>query len=167
MTYFDGTHLANEFLSELHYFANDLLGIPRKYFQDHPKHPHYDVMSPVKKELAYKLGATPARPREVNEIAKKCRENETWLRRAEEICKPVPFCVDWVSYKGEVQFAMINFEESVRLGKPMIDLGYCATALLINHQVDETVEYSPLTFKPCKLSDTRGFKLGKTKKHEV
>lgn len=42
-------------LSELHWFAAQL-GIPREYFQDHPRHPHYDLR-PSSRALAVALGA--------------------------------------------------------------------------------------------------------------
>jgi hypothetical protein len=42
-------------MEELHQFAVRL-GIQRRYFQDHPRHPHYDL-HPYGRELAVALGA--------------------------------------------------------------------------------------------------------------
>ena len=40
--WFDGVHLMAPSLEDLHSIAADL-GMPRSWFQDHPRHPHYDV----------------------------------------------------------------------------------------------------------------------------
>jgi hypothetical protein len=43
MILFDGVHLAtNGPIEELHEFAQSI-GLKREWFQDHPRHPHYDV----------------------------------------------------------------------------------------------------------------------------
>jgi len=43
MILFDGTHLATDGdLAELHAKAAEI-GLEPKWFQDHPRHPHYDV----------------------------------------------------------------------------------------------------------------------------
>lgn len=43
MIYTDGTHLISDSdISELHTFAEEI-GLKRTWFQDHPKHPHYDI----------------------------------------------------------------------------------------------------------------------------
>jgi hypothetical protein len=42
-------------LEELHLFA-ERMGIQRRRFQDHPRHPHYDL-HPYGRELAVTLGA--------------------------------------------------------------------------------------------------------------
>ena len=34
---------------------------------------------------------------------------------------------DWCEYNGERYFAVLNYEESERRKKPVIDLAYCAT----------------------------------------
>ncbi len=34
---------------------------------------------------------------------------------------------DWCEYNGEVYFGVLNWEESERRQKPIIDLAYCAT----------------------------------------
>lgn len=38
------SHLMADTIEELHEFA-ECLGLKREWFQDHPKHPHYDVFS--------------------------------------------------------------------------------------------------------------------------
>lgn len=57
-----------------------------------------------------------------------------------------PIVADWVWYRGKVKFAMLNVDKSIEKGKAMIDLCYCATAGLINHRVEKTVQYSVHTF---------------------
>ncbi len=42
-------------LDELHQFA-ERLGINRRRFQNHPRHPHYDLL-PTSRDLAVALGA--------------------------------------------------------------------------------------------------------------
>lgn len=58
-----------------------------------------------------------------------------------------PVAAHWVEYKGEVKFAMLNYERSLKAHRPMIDLGYCATELLINNRVEKTVAYNRKKFK--------------------
>ncbi len=58
-----------------------------------------------------------------------------------------PICAHWVDYNGKRKFAMLNFDESEKIGKAMIDLCYCATAGLINGRVEKTVPYSKKRFK--------------------
>lgn len=53
----------------------------------------------------------------------------------------------WVKYRGRVKFAMLNFEESEKQGKAMIDLCYCATKGMINGIVERTVPYIEKHFK--------------------
>lgn len=52
-----------------------------------------------------------------------------------------------MTYKGKVYFAMLNFDESDKQGKAMIDLCYCATKGLINGIVEKTVPYIEKHFK--------------------
>lgn len=42
MVYTDGKHLVADTVEELHEFATQM-GLKREWFQDHPKHPHYDL----------------------------------------------------------------------------------------------------------------------------
>lgn len=57
-----------------------------------------------------------------------------------------PVFAHWVDYNGKRKFAMLNYEESIKRGKAMIDLCYCATAGLINNRVEKTVPYSKARF---------------------
>lgn len=49
------SHMAADTLEELHAMA-DRIGVARRWFQDKPNHPHYDV-SISKRTLAVKFGA--------------------------------------------------------------------------------------------------------------
>jgi len=42
MIYTDKTHLIADSLNELHAFAKEI-GLKPEWFQDHEKHPHYDI----------------------------------------------------------------------------------------------------------------------------
>jgi hypothetical protein len=66
--------------------------------------------------------------------------------------KNISVLPDWIDYKGETYFAMVNFEESEKVNIPMIDLCYCATAGLINNRVLKTVRYNKIKFSKSKLS---------------
>lgn len=55
--------LTDRGLEELHLFALRI-GLRREWFQDHPRHPHYDL-PPPKRELAIEYGATPVSSREL------------------------------------------------------------------------------------------------------
>lgn len=63
MTYTDGQHLAADTLDELHEFAKKI-GLKRDWFQDHPKHPHYDLLGCMTTK-AEKHGAAKIRPRDL------------------------------------------------------------------------------------------------------
>lgn len=41
--------------------------------------------------------------------------------------KDCPIVFDWITYKGEVFFASLNWEQSEKRNKPVFDLAYCAT----------------------------------------
>lgn len=56
-----------------------------------------------------------------------------------------PVVMHWVEYNGKTKFAMLNYEESIKRGKAMIDLCYCAT-VGINGHVEKTVPYSKKRF---------------------
>lgn len=55
MIYFDGVHLVGDTVEELHDFAL-LCGLKREWFQDHKRHPHYDVWGRYK-SIVIKNGA--------------------------------------------------------------------------------------------------------------
>lgn len=53
----DGIHLiSTNSQEELHRFAEGI-GLKREWFQDHPKHPHYDILSRKIKAKALRSGA--------------------------------------------------------------------------------------------------------------
>lgn len=51
----DGTHLVSTDLDELHAFAASI-GLKREWFQDHTRHPHYDLFG-CKVKQALEAGA--------------------------------------------------------------------------------------------------------------
>ena len=55
MVFTDGVHLVADSIDELHIFA-DKIGLKRSWFQNHPKHPHYDVFG-IMYTRARKAGA--------------------------------------------------------------------------------------------------------------
>jgi hypothetical protein len=72
MIYTDGTHLVSDrSLDELHLFAR-LIGLKKEWFQFHPKHSHYDIISQHKKALAFERGAIFVSSRKIVQI---CRKN--------------------------------------------------------------------------------------------
>ena len=61
-------HMASDDLSvygleQLHMMALEI-GLRREWFQNHPRHPHYDL-PPDKRDLALAAGATPVTSREL------------------------------------------------------------------------------------------------------
>ena len=61
----DGQHLVSTgTLEELHAFARQV-GLKKGWYQAHPRHPHYDVLSSWRVARAYKLGAVRVTPREL------------------------------------------------------------------------------------------------------
>lgn len=57
MIYTDGVHLiATQGTDELHAFA-EKIGLKRQWFQNHPKHPHYDLLSMRLRSRAFHQGA--------------------------------------------------------------------------------------------------------------
>lgn len=54
MVYTDGIHLIADTVGELHGFVRWKAGMSRSWFQDHPKHPHYDIWgAPLKRAIAH------------------------------------------------------------------------------------------------------------------
>lgn len=64
MVYTDGVHLVADTLDELHEFAANI-GLKREWFQDHPRHPHYDTTSKDKKLKAVNAGAMVVSPKDI------------------------------------------------------------------------------------------------------
>ncbi len=82
------------------------------------------------------------------------QEEKDYFEKVSKICKVVPFSADWVKYKGDIVFAQIDYEKSARCGRPIIEIGYCATQVIVNHAIDASHNYSPDTFKWCHLSSS-------------
>jgi len=59
-------HMVSDSLEELHEMARRI-GVPRFGFQNHPRHPHYDL-PPVKRDLAIQNGAIPVTVKELIEV---------------------------------------------------------------------------------------------------
>lgn len=72
----------------------------------------------------------------------------------EEKLMKLPVVSDWIEYKGEIYYMIINYEETERVGRPMVDLSYCATKAL-NNIVLKTVQWDKSKFKPSHLSHTK------------
>lgn len=64
--YYDkiGHLVSDSSLEELHSFAQSL-GLRKEWFQDHPKHPHYDLTTERIKNKAKKLGAKKVSSKEI------------------------------------------------------------------------------------------------------
>lgn len=73
--------------------------------------------------------------------------------RYERMLLKLPIACDWVEYKGEVCVAQINYEATVKAGRPMVDLSYCMTKAL-NQCILKTVQWDKNKFKlnPIKLN---------------
>lgn len=69
MIYTDGLHLMSDSVEELHEFAV-LIGMRKQWFQDHPKHPHYDTISKKLKDKAIKAGAKIVSSKDLVRLAK-------------------------------------------------------------------------------------------------
>jgi hypothetical protein len=58
----DGVHLVStESEDELHQFAQRM-GLKRAWYQNHPRHPHYDLTTDKAALRAYRMGATKVTP---------------------------------------------------------------------------------------------------------
>jgi hypothetical protein len=66
-----------------------------------------------------------------------------------------PVVCQWLEFKGETYFGILNYERSIKAHRPMIDLSYCATQAM-NAIVIKTVQYSEKHFKKSKLEMTDG-----------
>ena len=64
-------HLTADDIEELHKFTL-MLGMRRTWFQDHPRHPHYDLTE-GRRKAAIKLGAIETTAREKSEKARKAK----------------------------------------------------------------------------------------------
>jgi len=71
MIYTDRTHLVADTLNELHTFAYRM-GLKRAWFQDHERHPHYDLTTGRAANRALALGAKPVTTRQLVKLTKEC-----------------------------------------------------------------------------------------------
>jgi hypothetical protein len=88
------------------------------------------------------------------------KEKEETMTEFDKVLETIPLFIrncpvffDWVNYKGEDVFAVLNYERSVKAGRPMIDISYCATRAM-NNCVLKTVQYTEKYFKPSRLAIT-------------
>lgn len=70
-----------------------------------------------------------------------------------KILKPLPVWMfgEWVEYKGETYFAMVDVQKSLACHRPIVDLSYCATRAM-NNVVLRSVNYKAEHFKKSKLA---------------
>ena len=68
----------------------------------------------------------------------------------------LPIVFDWAEFKGQVIFTGINYQETERVGRPMMDIFYCATQAL-NNNVLKTVQWDKNKFKPSKLGHNQNW----------
>lgn len=87
MIYTDNIHLMGETVDEVHAFAKDI-GLHRCWFENHPRHPHYDLINkkrtPLKdkegvlfRDKAIAFGAMLVSPKQLIRIAKLCYQMPT------------------------------------------------------------------------------------------
>lgn len=65
--YCDGVHLVGTDEAELHQFAESI-GMKRNWFQNHPTHPHYDILSGAIRKAAFVAGAQSVTSREIVQL---------------------------------------------------------------------------------------------------
>ena len=70
--YVKACHLTADTLEELHELAKRV-GMKREWFQNHPRHPHYDLTA-TKRRLAVRLGAVEIRARDQAERTRRLIE---------------------------------------------------------------------------------------------
>jgi len=69
MVYYDGIHLMADNLEELHKFATSC-GLKKEWFQNHPKHPHYDVWGGRNERAVLRAGAKEVNSKFLIELSK-------------------------------------------------------------------------------------------------
>lgn len=67
------------------------------------------------------------------------------IKNIDNVLNRLPVVFDWCKYKGEIYFVSVNLEETIKAGKPMMDLHYCATKAL-NQIVLKTVQFDKNKF---------------------
>ena len=101
----DGVHLVGTDLEELHDFA-EKIGLQRRWFQNHPMHPHYDLTSQKKAQQAIEAGAKPTASRtllkelrragklQFQKVRRPMTEDEKIIARALAGCRFLPGSFD-------------------------------------------------------------------------
>lgn len=59
--------------------------------------------------------------------------------------------MNWVEYKGETYFVMVDVNKSLACHRPIVNLSYCATKAM-NGLVLKSVNYKPEDFKKSPLA---------------
>lgn len=77
--------------------------------------------------------------------------NDPLIHNVPDYILNCPVVCQWVEFKDQTYFAIINVERSIKARRPMIDLSYCATKAF-NDVVIMTVQYNEKHFKPSKLN---------------
>lgn len=67
--------------------------------------------------------------------------------KIDEMLLRLPVVYGWYDYKGETYFVEANREATIKAGKPMMDLCYCATKCM-NGIVEKTVQFDKNKFSP-------------------
>lgn len=80
MIYTDGVHLAADTPAELHAFAQSI-GLNREWFQDHPRHPHYDLTTARMRQKAIDAGAVEMSARAIILLLRLAHQTEQERRR--------------------------------------------------------------------------------------
>ncbi len=66
----DGTHLIGDSLEELHEFAQEV-GLRREWFQDHSRHPHYDLTTLRMARRVIKAGVRLVSPKNLVKVSRR------------------------------------------------------------------------------------------------
>ena len=72
MIYTDGTHLVGDSLEELHKFSQGM-GLRREWFQNHPRHPHYDLTTLRMVRKVIKAGVRLVSPKNLMKVSREVR----------------------------------------------------------------------------------------------
>lgn len=70
------------------------------------------------------------------------------IDRYQQMGLRLPVVYDWYCYDGEVKFVSWNYQATVKAGKPMMDICYCATKCM-NGLVEKTVQFDKNRFSPA------------------
>lgn len=119
----DGIHLASADLAALHNFAA-AIGLPRRWFHPHRRHPHYDLLTVDARRRALEAGAVVVRSRDIVALLKANFEGDAgrrWLqaaRRLVVIDKPELTMISYavtVSIDADIAEEWIQWMRSVHI----------------------------------------------------